>query len=225
MTTDRDRFTDRDSDESEKDKEMEREYLAAVEKAEQIKEKFEKQKQTRSARRIRTGRTAADIFADDSSEAQYNQLERDWTRGSSSSTRGPSGRLRRVKTCSPPSGEAAFTTKSGRSLPREGRSINSSVNSSTKQWIRNFSIEDSKEEDEQEDEEMVGRGDFRGFHAKDPNSRLRKIISRNKKQTLSDPVMKGKIMNATGGRGSRFCCDSGCSANIMTAKMVTFVFG
>ena len=103
VTTDRDRFTDRDSDESEKDKEMEREYLAAVEKAEQIKEKFEKQKQTRSARRIRTGRTAADIFADDSSEAQYNQLERDWARGSSPSTRGPSGRLRRVKKCSPPS--------------------------------------------------------------------------------------------------------------------------
>ena len=66
---------------------------------------------------------------------------------------------------------------------------------------------------------MVGRGYFRGFHAKDPNSRLRKIISRIKKQTLSDPVMKGKIMNATGGRSSRFCCDTGCSANIMPAKM------
>ena len=49
---------------------MEREYLAAVEKAEQIKEKFEKQKQTRSARRIRTGRTGADIFAGNSSETE-----------------------------------------------------------------------------------------------------------------------------------------------------------
>ena len=38
VTTDRDRFTDRDSaEESEKEKEDEREYLAALEKAEQIK--------------------------------------------------------------------------------------------------------------------------------------------------------------------------------------------
>ena len=47
VATDRDRFTDRDSDESgnsEKDKEVEKEYLAAVEKAEQIKEKLDKQK-------------------------------------------------------------------------------------------------------------------------------------------------------------------------------------
>ena len=66
---------------------------------------------------------------------------------------------------------------------------------------------------------MVGRGDFRGFHAKDPNSRFRKLISRIKAGKLSDPVMKGKIINATGGRCARFCCDTGCSANIMPAKM------
>ena len=77
VTTDRDRFTDRDSaEESEKDKEYESEYLAALEKAEQIKEKFEKRKETRSARRVRT----ADIFAEDRSEAQFNQLDRDWAR-------------------------------------------------------------------------------------------------------------------------------------------------
>ena len=185
----------------------EREYLSALEKAEQIKEKFEKRKETRSARRVRT----ADIFAEDRSEAQFNQLERDWARGASS--RGPSGRLRRIRQCrrvqkcSPPSGEAAFTIKSGRSLRREGRSNNSSINSS------------AKKEEEQEDEGMVGRGDFRGFHSKNPNSKYRNLISRIKKGYVSDPVMRGKMLNKTGGRWARFCCDTGCSTNIIPAKM------
>ena len=66
---------------------------------------------------------------------------------------------------------------------------------------------------------MVGRGDFRGFHAKDPKSRLRKLIRRIKEGTLSDPIMKGRVINTSGGRCARFCCDTGCSANIMPAKM------
>ena len=36
---------------------------------------------------------------------------------------------------------------------------------------------------------------------------------------MSDPVMRGKMLNKTGGRWSRFCCDTGCSTNIMPAKM------
>ena len=66
---------------------------------------------------------------------------------------------------------------------------------------------------------MVGTGDFRGVYPKDMDSKLRRIINRIKSKMVSDPVMKGKIMNTTGGRWARFCCDTGCSVNIMPAKM------
>ena len=124
--TNSDRFTDRDSaEESEKEKEDEREYLAALEKAEQIKEKIEKRKGTGSARRVRT-----DLFAENRREEEYRDLERDWTRGASS--RDPRGSVRRTRHCrritkySPPSGEASCAL-SGRSLRREGRSNNSTM--------------------------------------------------------------------------------------------------
>ena len=54
---------------------------------------------------------------------------------------------------------------------------------------------------------------------KDKDSKLRKMINRIKTRTLSDPVMKGKIINATGGRLVRFCADTGCSINLMPAKI------
>ena len=66
---------------------------------------------------------------------------------------------------------------------------------------------------------MVGTGDFRGVYQKDIDSKLRRIINRIKFKLVSDPVMKGKIINTTGGRWARFCCDTGCSVNIMPAKM------
>ena len=66
---------------------------------------------------------------------------------------------------------------------------------------------------------MVGRGDFRGFHSKNPDSKYRKLISRIKAGYVSDPVMRGKMLNVTGGRWARFCCDTGCSTNIIPAKM------
>ena len=46
------------------------------------------------------------------------------------------------------------------------------------------------------------------------------MINRIKTRTLSDPVMKGKIINATGGRLVRFCADTACSINLMPAKIV-----
>ena len=74
-------------------------------------------------------------------------------------------------------------------------------------------------EDESETEDMVGRGDFRGVYEKNPESKFRKMIKRIKDKTVSDPVMRGKIINAAGGRLARFCADTGCSVNIMPAKM------
>ena len=118
-------------------------------------------------------------------------------------TRGSSRRLRRVKKCSPSSWGAA-STFTGQSPGLGGRTHDSSV---------------KEKEDEVETEDMVGRGDFRGVFSKDPDSRFRKMINRIKSKTVSDPVMKGKIINATGGRCARFCADTGCSVNIMPAKM------
>ena len=98
-----------------------------------------------------------------------------------------------MKRCSPPSRGAASIT-AGQSLGLGGRSHESSS-------------------EESEDEGMTGEGDFRGWFIKDKDSKLRKMINRIKTRTLSDPVMKGKIINATGGRLVRFCADTGCSIN------------
>ena len=189
-------LTDRDSDESEKEasvKELERDYLEAKEKAKATKEKYEKQ--IRRARRVRTG-NAGEIFTDKISEAQYTQMEREFARG-------PSRRLRRVKKSSP-SSRGAASTITGQSPRLGGRTHDSSV---------------KEKEDKVETEDMVGTGDFRGVYPKDMDSKLRRIINRIKSKTVSDPVMKGKIINATGGRWARFCAGTGCSVNIMPAKM------
>ena len=119
-------------------------------------------------------------------------MERDFARG-------PTRRMRRVKKCSPSSRGAASIT-AGQSPGLGGRSHESSS-------------------EESEDEEMVGEGDFRGVFIKDKNSKLRNMIHRIKTRTVSDPVMKGKIINAKGGRLVRFCADTGCSVNLMPAKI------
>ena len=111
--------------------------------------------------------------------------------------------MKKQVTCSPSSREAA-STFTGQSPGLRGRTHDSSV---------------KEKEDEVETEDMVGRGDFRGVYSKDPDSRFRKMINRIKSKMVSDPVMKGKIINATGGRCARFCADTGCSVNIMPAKM------
>ena len=68
---------------------------------------------------------------------------------------------------------------------------------------------------------MVGSGDFRGIYPKDLESKLRRILKRIKSNMISDPDIKGKIMNTTGGRWARFCCDTGSSVNLMFATMAT----
>ena len=70
-----------------------------------------------------------------------------------------------------------------------------------------------------EHEDMVSFGDFRGIYPKNLESKLRRILKRIKSNSISDPVTKGKIINATGGRWARFCCDTGSSVNLMPAKM------
>ena len=70
-----------------------------------------------------------------------------------------------------------------------------------------------------DEEGMVGSGDFRGFHFDNPDSKYRALISRIKKGHVSDPTMQGKLLNQPGGKWMRFCCDTGCSTNLMPAKM------
>ena len=36
---------------------------------------------------------------------------------------------------------------------------------------------------------------------------------------VSDPIMTGKILNKPGGRLHKFCCDTGCSTNVMPARL------
>ena len=51
---------------------------------------------------------------------------------------------------------------------------------------------------------MVGSGDFRGIYPKDMESKLHRILKRIKSNLISDPVIKGKIMNTTGEDGQDF---------------------
>ena len=66
---------------------------------------------------------------------------------------------------------------------------------------------------------MKGTGDFRGIFPRDKDSKFRKIVNRVKSKTQSDPIMRGRIMAVTGERHVKFCADTGCSVNIMPAKI------
>ena len=66
--------------------------------------------------------------------------------------------------------------------------------------------------------QVESEGDFEGIFTRDPDSKFRKMIQRVK-STQSDPIMKGKIMARTSGRRTKFCADTGCSVNIMPAKL------
>ena len=51
------------------------------------------------------------------------------------------------------------------------------------------------------------------------DSQYRQIIRRIKSGLVSDPTMTGKILNKPGGRLHKFCCDTGCSTNVMPARL------
>ena len=67
--------------------------------------------------------------------------------------------------------------------------------------------------------QMVGYGDFRGFHMDNPASNYRALIKRIKEGYISDPTMRGKFLNQPRAKWMKFCCDTGCSTNLMPAKM------
>ena len=124
-------------------KDLERNFL-------QAKEAYEKK--ANRARRIRTENTGG-IFADEDSEIQYTNLEREFARR-------PSRKLRRVKKkkCSPSSRGAASVIYG--QPPGMGGCNHESPN-------------------KDEDEEMEGKGDFRGIFSKDKDSKFRKIINKS----------------------------------------------
>ena len=66
--------------------------------------------------------------------------------------------------------------------------------------------------------EMVGEGDFRGMHQRDPNSRYNALLRRIKKQNR-DPTLKGKFLNKSRGKHYKFCCDTGSSCNLIPVRM------
>ena len=69
-----------------------------------------------------------------------------------------------------------------------------------------------------EKKEVKKKEDFEGTFTRDPNSKFRKMVQRVK-STQSDPTMKGKILARTGGKRVPFCADTGCSVNILPAKL------
>ena len=176
----RDDFTDKDSDDLDRDnvRELEKDYLAAKEKSKAIKEKLEKE--YKRTRRVRTGNTGG-LFREEMSQDQYAQMEREFARGQSRT-------LRRIKETSSPSSRGAARKSHWQSPGRGGRNPNSTYKES---------------EDNIEHEDMVGSGDFRGMNPKDMERKLRRILKRIKSNMISDPVMKGKIMNTTGLRWAR----------------------
>ena len=66
--------------------------------------------------------------------------------------------------------------------------------------------------------EVEKPGDFEGIFNTDPNSKFRKIVQRVK-STQSDPIMKGKILARARGKCVPICVDTGCSVNILPAKL------
>ena len=143
-------------------------------------------------------------------EENYMEDQRNWSRNERENGQ---RRLRRIVTGTvPPSGGTPVNQHLV--VPQlEGRTINSSIQEARGSYRTKISLEVS------EDSEMVGSGDFQGVHKKDMNSQLRKIIRRIKDGLVSDPTMTGKIMNRPGGRLHKFCCDTGCSTNIMPARL------
>ena len=153
-------------------------------------------------------------------------LQREWTRGENS--RGPREResrdwtrnCRRVKTSesaenySPPSGGTSCSL-SLESSRREGRKNHTTVREAVGSIRSIVELQDRDEEGRL----MVGYGDFRGFHYENPDSNYRELIRRIKKGYVSDPTMGGKILNQPSGKRWKFCCDTGCSTNLMPAKM------
>ena len=95
---------------------------------------------------------------------------------------------------------------------REGRNKNSSIKEAVGSLRSTINLQD------QDEIEMVGYGDFRGVYQEDLNSRYRELIRRIKRVYVSDLTMSGKILSQPSGRWDKFCCDTGCSTNLMPAK-------
>ena len=167
-------------------------------------------------------RVRTDLFQENRREEEFMELQRQWSRGENSKgsrereSRDFSRNCRRVKTSdnnySPPSGRTPCSS-SMESSQREGRNKNSSIIEAVGSLRSTINLQD------QDEIEMVGYGDFRGVYQEDLNSRYRELIRRIKRGYVSDPTMSGKILNQPSGRWHKFCCDTGCSTNLMPAKM------
>ena len=91
------------------------------------------------------------------------------------------------------------------------------MNSSIQEAVGSYRTKISLEV--QEDREMIGCVDFQGAYKIVIDSQYREIIRRIKDGLVSDPTMTGKILNQPGGRLHKFCCDTGCSTNVMPARL------
>ena len=124
-------------------------------------------------------------------------------------------------TCSPPTRRAPGICPLESSW-WEGRKNHSSIREAVGSKRSTINLSEVDEEGEYVPglhPKMVGYGDFRGYHLDNPESRYRAMVKRIKEGQISDPTLKGKFLNQPRGKWMNFCCDTGCSTNLMPIKM------
>ena len=222
-----DRVTKKDrrnesEDDSEQERQDQKELDRLLEKSEKLKERLDKRKGSAATRRVRS-----DLFEEGRMESEFMDLQREWTRGENSRDSRPSKEsrdwsrsLRRVKsdnTYSPPTrGTSGICPLESSWL--EGRKTYSSIREAVGSRRSIINLQDQDEEGRYVPQ-MVGYGDFRGYHLDNPESNYRALIKRIKEGQISDPTMKGKFLNQPRAKWMSFCCDTGCSTNLMPVKM------
>ena len=192
-----------------------------LEKLEKLKERLDKRKGSAATRRVRS-----DLFDEGRRESEFMDLQKEWTRGENSrdsrtsrESRDWSRSLRRVKsdnTYSPPTRGTSGICPLESSW-WEGRKTYSTIREAVGSRRSTINLQDQDEEGRYVPQ-MVGYGDFRGYHLDNPDSNYRALIKRIKEGQISDPTMKGKFLNQPRAKWMSFCCDTGCSSNLMTVK-------
>ena len=196
--TKKDRRNERDSeDDSEQEKQDEKELERLLEKSDKLKERLDRRKGSANTRRVRS-----DLFEEGRREGEFMDLQREWTRGENSrDLRDPRGResrdwtryIRQVKsdTYSLPTRRTSGICPLESSW-WEGRKTYSTIREEVGSRRSTVNLQDQDEEGRYVPQ-MVGYGDFRGFHFDNPESNYRALIKRIKEGYISVPTMRGNF--------------------------------
>ena len=211
-----DRVTKKDrrnesEDDSEQERQDQKELDRLLEKSEKLQERLNKKKGSAATRRVRS-----ELFEEGRDESAFMELQREWTRGENSRDSRPSKEsrdwsrsVRRVKsdkTFSPPTRGTSGICPLESSWS-EGRKTYSTVREAVGSRRSTINLNEQDEEGRYVPQ-MVGYGDFRGYHLDNPDSSYRPMVKRIKEGQISDPTLKGKFLNQPRGKWMNFCCDT-----------------